>query len=248
VTARWKLTIEYDGAGFVGWQAQGAGDSVQETIERAVAAFAGESPRLTVAGRTDAGVHAAAQVAHVDLARDWTAKTVRDAINAHLRETRIVVLAAEIVSPDFDARRSAVSRTYEYRILNRVAPPALEKGRVWHIIRPLDAGAMREAAAHLLGHHDFTSFRAAECQANSPWRTLDRLEVARHGETILVTAQARSFLHHQVRNMVGTLRLFGEGKHPPSFMANILAAKNRAAAGQTAPPEGLTFLRVEYPA
>jgi tRNA pseudouridine38-40 synthase len=243
---RWKLTLEYDGAGFCGWQAQENGLSIQQAIESAIEAFAGESPRLTVAGRTDAGVHAAGQVAHVDLARDWTPKTVRDAINAHLRALKIVILCAEAVDESFDARRSAVRRVYEYRMLNRVAPPALERGRVWHIIRPLDAGAMHEAAQHLLGHHDFTSFRAAECQANSPMRTLDRLDVSRHGEIISITAEARSFLHHQVRNMAGTLRLFGEGRHPPSYMGKILAAKDRAAAGQTAPPEGLTLLRVDY--
>lgn len=247
MSTRWKLTIEYDGGGFCGWQAQENGLSIQQAIERAIEAFTGETPRLTVAGRTDAGVHAAGQVAHVDLAREWTAKTVRDAINAHLRGSNVAILSAEAVDENFDARRSATRRVYEYRILNRASPPALEKGRVWHIIRPLDCAAMREAAQLLLGHYDFTSFRAAECQANSPMRTLDRLDVSRQGEIISIIAEARSFLHHQVRNMAGTLRLFGEGRHPPSYMGKILAAKNRAAAGQTAPPEGLTFLRVDYP-
>jgi tRNA pseudouridine38-40 synthase len=247
VSTRWKLTIEYDGRGFCGWQRQENGHSVQAAIEEAIERFAGEAPRLTVAGRTDAGVHAAGQVAHFDLNRAWSAKTVRDALNAHLRGQGIAILAAAPVDPAFDARRSAIRRVYEYRILNRIAPPALERGRVWHVIRPLDQEAMRAAAAHLLGCHDFTSFRAAECQAKDALRTLDRLDVARYGEVISIHAEARSFLHHQVRNMVGTLRLFGEGKHPPSFMAKILAARARAAAGQTAPPDGLTLLRVDYP-
>jgi len=199
------------------------------------------------AGRTDAGVHATGQVAHVDLARDWPADTVRDALNFHLREYAAVVLAAEAVDGEFHARFSAVSRSYLYRILNRRPPPALDRGLVWWVPAPLDAAAMAEAAMVLIGHHDFTSFRATHCQANSPVKTLDVLEVSRAGEEIHVRARARSFLHHQVRNMVGSLRWVGEGRWTAGDLKSALEARDRAAGGPTAPAEGLYLTAVGYP-
>jgi tRNA pseudouridine38-40 synthase len=243
---RYKLTLEYDGRPFVGWQRQDNGRSVQQAVEEAVAKFAGEQVTLRAAGRTDAGVHALGQVAHVDLARDWPADTVRDALNAHLRPDPVVVLSAGIAPADFDARFSAVKRHYLYRILNRRAPPALDTGRVWAIPQPLDAEAMHRAAQALIGKHDFTTFRAAECQADSPLRTLDRLDVSRAGEEVAIRASARSFLHSQVRSMVGSLAKVGEGKWPESRIGEILAARNRAACGPLAPPEGLYLLAVDY--
>jgi tRNA pseudouridine38-40 synthase len=243
---RWKLTIEYDGGPFVGWQRQATGPSVQQALEEAVERFSGETVRVTGAGRTDAGVHAAGQVAHLDLARETNATTVRNAVNQHLKPWPVAVLAAEPVPSTFDARLSARRRAYRYRIVNRPAPLALDRGRAWHVIRPLDADAMQAAAQLLVGRHDFTSFRAAECQSASPVKTLDRLEVRREGETISIEAEARSFLHHQIRNFAGTLRLVGEGKRPPGWVAEVLAARNRSAAGQTAPPDGLCFLWVRY--
>ena len=202
---RYKLTIEYDGRAFVGWQRQDNGLGVQQVVEDAVHAFSGERAEVFCAGRTDAGVHALGQVAHVALARDWEGTRVRDALNAQVRPHAVSVLAAEIVSEDFHARFSARERAYEYRILNRRAPPALERGLVWWVPVALDADAMAAAAERLVGHHDFTSFRATECQARSPVKTLDELAVARSGDTVTISARARSFLHHQVRNMVGTL-------------------------------------------
>lgn len=243
---RYKLIIEYDGGGFVGWQRQTNGRSVQAVLEAAIAGFCGEVTTLTAAGRTDSGVHALGQCAHVDLARDWPADTVRDAVNAHLGDAAVAVLSAEPVEAGFNARFSATGRRYLYRIANRRAPLALDRGRAWHVPRPLDAGAMAEAAACLVGLHDFSSFRAAECQAASPMKTLDRLSVDREGEEVRVTAAARSFLHHQVRNMVGTLALVGHGKWTPDDVAQALAARSRAAAGPTAPPQGLYLVAVTY--
>jgi tRNA pseudouridine38-40 synthase len=244
---RWKLTLEYDGGPFVGWQRQEPGLlSIQQALEEAITAFCGETVPVTAAGRTDAGVHAEGQVVHIDLARDWTEKTVRDAINAHLRPLPVAVLRAEPVGDDFNARFSAVSRAYRYTILNRAAPPTLETGKVWHVIVPLDVAAMRAGAALLLGRHDFSSFRAAECQAKSPIRTLDRFDVLQEGDHIRFLAEARSFLHHQVRNMVGTLSLVGRGRWQPDDVARTLAARDRTQAGPTAPPEGLVLTRVGY--
>lgn len=244
--ARYKLTIEYDGRPFVGWQRQANGLSVQQAVEEAILRFCGEDIRITAAGRTDAGVHAIGQVAHADIARPADPGTVRDALNFHLKPLPVAILAAEVVDESFDARTSAILRAYRYRIVNRRAPLALEAGQAWQVSRPLDAAAMHEAAQHLVGHHDFTSFRAAECQAKSPMRTMDRLDVVRRGEAIEIEAEARSFLHHQIRNIAGTLKLVGEGKRPPGWVAEVLAARNRAAAGPTAPPDGLCFLWVRY--
>ena len=243
---RYKLTIEYDGTGLVGWQRQANGLSVQEALETAVERFCGE--RLTVfgAGRTDAGVHALAQVAHVDLAREADPDVIRSAINHHLRPHAISVIEAMPAPPGFDARLSARSRRYLYRILNRRAPPALERGRVWHVAPPLDPAAMQEAARHLVGHHDFSTFRDSLCQAKSPVKTLDVLDVTTDGEEIHIAARARSFLHHQVRNMAGTLKLVGLGQWSPEDVATALAARDRRAGGPTAPAEGLALVAVEY--
>jgi tRNA pseudouridine38-40 synthase len=243
---RYKLTIEYDGAPFCGWQVQDNGLSVQGVLAAAVAAFAGEPAAIQGAGRTDAGVHAEGQVAHVDLAKAWDTDTVRDAINAHLRPHPIAVLAAEVVAADFDARFSAVRRHYLYRIVNRRADLALDRQRAWRIARPLDSDAMQAAAQRLVGKHDFTTFRAAECQAKSPVKTLDRLDVARRGAAIDVRAAARSFLHTQVRSMVGSLALVGEGRWSADDLARALAAHDRAACGPVAPPDGLYLVRVDY--
>ena len=244
---RYKLTIEYDGRPFVGWQRQANGPSVQQAMEEAVHAFCGETPRVQCAGRTDAGVHALGQVAHVDLERDPPADKLRDAVNYHLKPQPVAVLDAVAVPEDFNARTSAIGRSYRYRIVNRRAPLALEVGRAWHVIRPLDAEAMHAAARELVGHHDFTSFRASECQAKSPEKTLDRLDVTRLGEDIEIAAEARSFLHHQVRNMVGTLKLVGEGKWSAGDVARALKARDRSAAGPTAPADGLYLVAVRYP-
>jgi len=243
---RYKLVIEYDGAPFCGWQVQDNGLSVQGVLAAAVAAFAGETVAIQGAGRTDAGVHAAGQVAHVDLAKEWDTDTVRDAVNAHLRPHPVAVLSAEIVTADFDARFSAVQRHYRYRIVNRRADLALDRSRAWRIGRSLDAGAMQAAAQRLVGQHDFTTFRAAECQAKSPVKTLDRLDVARHGDEIDVHASARSFLHTQVRSMVGSLALVGEGKWSADDLARALAARDRTACGPVAPADGLYLVRVDY--
>jgi tRNA pseudouridine38-40 synthase len=245
---RYRLTIEYDGAGLVGWQRQANGMSVQEALEAAVFRFCGE--RLTVfgAGRTDAGVHALAQVAHVDLAREIEPETIRSAINHHLRPHMISVVAVMTAEPGFNARLSARSRHYLYRILNRRAPPALERGRVWHVAPPLDFEAMQRGARHLVGHHDFSTFRDSLCQAKSPVKTLDALDLCRVGEEIHIAARARSFLHHQVRNMAGTLKLVGLGGWQPADVATALAARDRRAGGPTAPAEGLTLVAVVYDA
>ena len=246
VVPRYKLIIEYDGTPFVGWQMQDNGPSVQSVITDAIAAFAGERAAVQGAGRTDAGVHALGQVAHVDLAKEWDNDTVRDAINFHLRPQPIAVLVAERVEPNFDARFSATKRHYLYRIVNRRADLTLDQNRVWRVPRALDAGAMHSAAQTLVGRHDFTTFRAAECQAKSPIKTLDRLDVTRERDEIRVQASARSFLHHQVRSMVGSLVHVGEGKWSVDDLAGALAARDRSACGQVAPPQGLYLVRVEY--
>jgi tRNA pseudouridine38-40 synthase len=243
---RYKLTLEYDGRGFVGWQRQDNGPSVQAALEGAVTRFCGEAVTVHGAGRTDAGVHALAQVAHVDLDGETGAETLRDALNFHLKPAAVAVLAAEAVADDFHARFSATERAYRYRIVNRRAPLALDRGRAWFVPVPLDAGAMHGAARALLGKHDFTSFRAGECQAKSPVKTLDALEVSRDGDEIRIEARARSFLHHQVRNMVGTLKLVGEGKWSRADVERALAARDRGAAGPTAPADGLYLVAVRY--
>jgi tRNA pseudouridine38-40 synthase len=243
---RYKLLIEYDGTPFAGWQIQANGASVQGTLTTAVEAFCGERVQVQGAGRTDAGVHALGQVAHVDLAKDVDPDTVRDALNAHLRPNPIAVLSAEIVGSDFDARFSAIRRHYLYRIVNRRADLAIDRQRAWRIARSLDETAMQAAAQQLVGKHDFTTFRAAECQAKSPIKTLDVLDVERQCDEIRVTAVARSFLHHQVRSMVGSLALVGEGKWSAADLSRALAARDRAACGPVAPPEGLYLVRVEY--
>jgi tRNA pseudouridine38-40 synthase len=243
---RYKLTIEYDGTPFVGWQVQDNGPSVQGLVTAAIAAFTGEAATVSGAGRTDAGVHALGQVAHVDLAKDWDGDTVRDAINFHLRPQPIAVLAAEQVADTFDARFSATKRHYLYRVVNRRADLTLTHNRAWRVPRPLDCAAMHAAAQVLVGRHDFTTFRATECQAKSPVKTLDRLDVTRDADEVHVTAAARSFLHHQVRSMVGSLIHVGEGKWSAEDLANALEARERAACGQVAPPHGLYLVRVEY--
>jgi tRNA pseudouridine38-40 synthase len=243
---RYKLTIEYDGTPFVGWQMQDNGASVQSVLTDAIADFAGERVAVQGAGRTDAGVHALGQVAHVDLAKEWDNDTVRDAINFHLRPQPIAVLTAEQVEPAFDARFSAIKRHYLYRIVNRRADLTLAHNRAWRVPRPLEWAAMHAAAQKLVGRHDFTTFRAAECQAKSPVKTLDHLDVIRDGDEVRVEAQARSFLHHQVRSMVGSLVHVGEGKWSAVDLADALAARDRAACGQVAPPHGLYLVRVEY--
>jgi tRNA pseudouridine38-40 synthase len=243
---RYKLTIEYDGKPFVGWQIQRGAPSVQSVLTEAIAAFAGEQTTVHGAGRTDAGVHALGQVAHVDLRRDWRADRVRDAMNARLRPHPVAVRAAEKVADDFDARFSAKRRHYLYRIVNRRADLTLDRGRAWRVPRLLDVAAMREAARSLVGRHDFTTFRAAECQASSPLKTLDRLDVERQADEVLIRAAARSFLHHQVRSMVGSLTWVGEGRWNPQDLAVALAARSRAACGPVAPPHGLYLVAVDY--
>lgn len=245
---RYRLTIEYCGAGLVGWQRQAIGLSVQEALETAIHKFCGATVTVFGAGRTDAGVHALAQVAHVDLPREAEPDVIRSAVNHHLRPQAISVTAVEPAPPDFDARRSATGRHYRYRILNRRAAPALDRGRVWHIAPPLDLAAMQEGARHLIGHHDFTTFRDSLCQALSPVKTLDALDVSLVGEEIHIEARARSFLHHQVRNMAGTLKLVGLGRWSPGDVARALAARDRRAGGPTAPAEGLTLIAVRYDA
>ena len=243
---RYRLLIEYDGGPFVGWQMQAGGPSVQGVITQAIAAFADEKVTVHGAGRTDAGVHALGQVAHVDLAHDWRADRVRDALNARLRPHPVAVLAVEKAADSFHARFSAKRRHYLYRIVNRRADLTLERNRAWRVPRPLDAAAMHAAAQRLLGRHDFTTFRAAECQAKSPVKTLDRLDVERAGDEVRVHASARSFLHHQVRSMVGSLILVGEGKWSADDLFAALAARSRAACGPVAPPEGLYLVGVDY--
>jgi tRNA pseudouridine38-40 synthase len=243
---RYKLTIEYDGTPFVGWQAQDNGISVQGVLTKAIAAFAGEVVVVAGAGRTDTGVHALGQVAHIDLAKEWDVNNVRDAINFHLRPQPVAVLVAEQVAADFDARFSAAKRHYLYRIVNRRADLTLDQNRAWRVPRPLDSEAMHNAAQELIGKHDFTTFRSTECQAKSPVKTLDRLDVSRDGDELRITASARSFLQHQVRSMVGSVVHVGEGKWSADDLAAALAARDRAACGQVAPPHGLYLVRVDY--
>ena len=243
---RYRLTIEYDGTGFLGWQYQDHGHTVQGVLEAAIIKLHGSYFNIQCAGRTDTGVHALAQVAHVDLPRNWDTFELINAINSNVRPHLVSVVAAEEVTVEFHARFSATGRDYLFRILNRRAPPAIDKNKVWHIPTKLNHEAMHEAARYLVGTHDFTTFRAAECQANSPIKTLERLDVSRYGDEIEIVAEARSFLHHQVRSMAGSLRLVGEGKWKPVEVKRALEAKNRAACGPVAPPSGLYLVAVRY--
>lgn len=244
---RWRVTVEYDGGPFMGWQRQDHGPSVQQTLEDALERMTGHGPAFVAAGRTDAGVHALAMTAHVDVERRLTAHRLREGLNALVRPQPVSVLEVSEAADDWHARFSCVERRYLYRILNRRAPPAVDAGRVWHIAVPLDVNAMREAALHLVGRHDFTTFRSAHCQAESPVKTLDALEVSRDGDKVQVRAAARSFLHHQVRSIVGCLALVGRGQWSPNEMREALEARNRAALGFNAPPHGLYFVEAMYP-
>jgi tRNA pseudouridine38-40 synthase len=243
---RYRITIEYDGTPFVGWQVQPSGLSVQGSLTEAIHRFSGETTTVKGAGRTDAGVHALGQVAHFDLAKAWDPFRVREAINFHLKPAPAVVLACEEAAPDFDARFSATARHYRYRILSRRAPPALERDRVWWLAGPLDAAAMQDATRVLVGRHDFTTFRAAQCQAKSPLRTLDRLDVLEEGAEVRIEASARSFLHNQVRSMVGSLKLVGEGRWSARDLEAALDARDRAQCGPVAPASGLYLVKVDY--
>jgi tRNA pseudouridine38-40 synthase len=243
---RYKLTIEYDGAPFAGWQIQADQPTVQGVLTAAIAALTGEKASVQGAGRTDAGVHARGQVAHVDLGRDWDTDAVRDALNAHLRPHPVAILSAERVPDDFNARTSAIRRHYFYRILNRRPDLTLDQGRAWRVPRPLDTGAMHTAAQRLIGKHDFTTFRSTECQARSPVKTLDQLDVVRDGEEIRVITSARSLLHNQVRSIVGSLVMVGEGKWSADDLSRALDARDRTACGPVAPPDGLYLMTVDY--
>jgi tRNA pseudouridine38-40 synthase len=244
---RWRLTIEYDGGPFMGWQRQEHGPSVQQALEEALERMTGEQAQFTAAGRTDAGVHALAMSAHVDVMKSLTPHRLREGLNALVRPQPISVLDVAEMAGDWHARFSCLGRRYLYRILNRRAPPALERGRVWHIAVPLDLGAMKEGAAHLVGRHDFTTFRSAHCQSDSPVKTLDSLEVSRVGEEIHMTAAARSFLHHQVRSMVGCVAMVGRGQWKADDIRRALEARDRSALGLNAPPHGLYFVEAIYP-
>jgi len=243
---RWRLTVEYDGGPFMGWQRQEHGPSVQQTLEEALQRMTGEQATFTAAGRTDAGVHALRMSTHVDVAKSLTAHRLREGLNALVRPQPISVLEVEQVADDWHARFSCIGRRYLYRVLERRAPPALDNGRVWHIPVPLDLDAMRAGAALLVGRHDFTTFRSAQCQSDSPVKTLDSLDVSRAGEEIHVTAAARSFLHHQVRSMVGCLAMVGRGQWTAQDMGKALEARDRAALGFNAPPHGLYFVEAIY--
>ena len=244
---RYKLIVEYDGRPFVGWQIQHNGPTVQGLLTAAAERFCGEKVGIQGAGRTDAGVHALGQVCHVDLTKDWDEDTVRDAFNAHLRPHPIAVIAAEKASASFDARFSAIKRHYLYRIINRRADLTFERGRAWRIAKPLNSAAMHLAAQQLVGHHDFTTFRHAECQAKSPVKTLDQLDVTRMKDDIHIIASARSFLHSQVRSMVGALALVGEGKWTTDDLSAALEKRDRTACAPVAPPDGLYLIGVDYP-
>jgi tRNA pseudouridine38-40 synthase len=244
--ARYRLCIEYDGGPFVGWQRQDNGPSVQGVLEDAIQKLSARRVNVIGAGRTDAGVHALGQVAHFDLDKDYPPDKVRDALNYHLRPAPVSVLEAAVADAEFHARFSATARHYLFRILNRRSPPALDRAKVWHVAVPLDADAMHAAAQHLVGNHDFTTFRAVECQARTPVKTLDRLDVFRRGEEIHIEASARSFLHHQVRSIAGTLKLVGEGKWLPRDVKSALEARDRAACGPVSPPDGLYLVKVDY--
>lgn len=243
---RYKCILEFDGTNFCGWQFQDGAPSVQKTIEDAVEKFAGESQRVTTAGRTDSGVHALALPVHFDMAKEMEGRNVMAALNYHLRGIPVKCLSAELVPDDFHARLSAKKRYYFYRIINRRAPLVLDEGRAWFVPTHLDEIKMQEAAVHILGKHDFTSFRDAECQAKSPIKTLDEVSVTRSGEEIRIYVAAKSFMHHMVRNITGTLKLVGEGKMTPDDIKKVLAAKDRRVAGQTAPAGGLYFYKVDY--
>jgi tRNA pseudouridine38-40 synthase len=243
---RYKLTIEYDGTDFLGWQAQTASITVQGVLEAALAHIHSQPIAVHGAGRTDTGVHAQGQVAHVDLPRAWDPFVLCNAINGNVRPHLVSVLDAEEVNDEFHARFSATKRRYLFRILNRRAPPSIDKNKVWHVPMPLDAEAMHAGAQHLLGTHDFTTFRAADCQAKSPMKTLDRFDVSRFDDVIEFQAEARSFLHHQVRSMVGSLKHVGEGKWQPINMRRALQAKDRSACGVVSPPQGLYLIQVLY--
>jgi len=244
---RYRLTLEYDGTPFAGWQRQADRLSVQQVLEEAIAGFSGETVTTQAAGRTDAGVHALGQVAHFDLARERDANRIREALNYHLKPHPVAVVESVAVPETFEARFSAVARHYEYRILDRRARPALEENRVWHVPTRLDARAMHEGAQYLIGQHDFSTFRDSQCQAKSPVKTLDRLDVRREADHVVVTASARSFLHHQVRSIVGSLKLVGEGRWGPAMMREILEAADRARCGMLAPAAGLYLTKVDYP-
>jgi tRNA pseudouridine38-40 synthase len=244
---RWRLIIEYDGGPFMGWQRQDHGPSVQQALEEALGKMTGELPAVHAAGRTDAGVHALAMSAHVDIEKRLTGHRLREGVNALVRPHPISVLSVEKVADDWHARFSCVGRRYVYRILNRRAPPALDAGKVWHVAVPFDADAMAQGAAHLIGRHDFTTFRSVQCQSDSPVKTLGRLDVTRDGDEIRIEAAARSFLHHQVRSMVGCLAMVGRGQWKPKDMKNALEARDRAALGFNAPPHGLYFVEAIYP-
>ena len=243
---RYRLDLEYDGGPYKGFQVQADLPTVQGSIERAVLAFCGDAVRLQAAGRTDTGVHALQQVAHIDLERDWRPAVVRDALNAHLVPEPIAVIAASLAPADFHARFSAKGRRYLYRIVNRMAPPTLEKRRVWHVKKTLDVETMSLAAAALIGHHDFTTFRDADCQAKSPLKTLDEARIWREGDEVRLAFSARSFLHRQVRSMTGSLAEVGAGRWTPADLKVALEAKDRTACGQVAPAEGLYLAAVEY--
>ena len=244
---RFALTLEYDGGPFMGLQRQDHGPTVQQAVEEAVQAVTGETVTMHSAGRTDSGVHALAMRSHVDIAKAIEPFRLMEALNALLRPAPVAVLACEVVPDDWHARFSCVGRAYEYRLANRRAPLTLEKGKAWHLARELDAEAMHRAAQALVGRHDFTTFRSAHCQAKDPVKTLDRLDVRREGDRVIIEAAARSFLHHQVRSMVGTLALVGQGQWREEQVAEALAAKDRAALGLNAPSEGLYFVRAVYP-
>jgi tRNA pseudouridine38-40 synthase len=243
---RYRLTLEYDGGPYNGFQAQADQPTVQGSLERAVKAFCGETLRVHAAGRTDTGVHATGQTAHIDLAKDWPAETVRNALNAHLRPEPIVVLDAEVAAEGWHARFSATERRYRYRILNRPSPPGLDQGHVWHVKTPLDAEAMHAAAQALVGHHDFTTFRDLACQAKSPVKTLDVVTVLREGEDVVLVFEARSFLHRQVRSMTGSIAEVGLGRWTAADLKAALEAKDRRACGPVAPADGLYLTGVSY--
>lgn len=242
---RYKLLIEYDGGPYAGFQRQDGPPTVQGVLEAAVLAFTGQTITLKAAGRTDTGVHAVGQVVHIDLQKDWPTDTVRDAMNAHMREELVGVISAQQVDESFDARFSATKRHYRYTILNRRTQPVLECGKVWGVAKPLES-VMQAAANRLIGHHDFTTFRSVQCQAKSPLRTLDVLQVTRDGEHVFVDAAARSFLHNQVRSLVGALKLAGEGRVTANDVQTMLEARNRQACAPVAPAHGLVFTKVDY--
>lgn len=245
---RFKLTVEYDGTGYLGWQRQPDGPSIQQALEDAISQYCGQHIEVTASGRTDAGVHARGQVAHVDLAVPHDAFVIRQAINHYLKPQPISILQVEPVPVDFHARFSTLQRRYQYLITNRYAPLALDQNRSWLVHRSLNVDAMQVGARYLLGHHDFSSFRAAACQANSPLKTIDSFEVSRHNGTVIFEVAAKSFLHHQVRNMVGTLKLVGLGQLDPQDIQRILESRDRKQAGPTAPAQGLYFMEARYPA